>query len=357
MNYADALHQLETWDGKLFASVKLKPWQTALWLFLGLVAFYFVAAGILHTPLLDGLYRDAFPFWWEFDTILILCVLSSFIYASEIYLQRGIVEDINKLTTLVPTDTHGNDITDLRRRLSRRSQIAVAVGAMVGIVYVFVFTGSGAVFLTEQKLEVFFVFAVFVFPMLFARNGRAVALGNPALTMFRQQYGDFLQVDVFDREAYRPFVRIGMRSALHWLFLFAILTILLLDEGNNRTIFGRLPMVFLLVGLAALVATYEFVQPLLAARNYIMREKARETTWVVSAIKDMRTVLKASDGDQTVRTSRLSDLLAYKGELDRMSDWPVDSPDIGRFIVYLLIPVMSWFGGAGAQIMVEGLIQ
>ncbi len=357
MDYAEALHKIETWDGRLFRSIKLPPWQTGLCLFLILAAFYFVSVGILNLPALDNLYHDAFPFWHEVDTVVIVCLVAAYTYASEIYVQRGNLEDIKALIVKVPENQYGNDISNLVNRLSRRARIATLVGTLIGLTYVFLFTGSGVVLVSKGKIEVFVVFAFAVFPFLFGRTAKILAVRNPLLVLFRHQYGDAIQIDVLERDAYRPFVRIGLRAALRWLVLFAILTVLLIDEGNNRTMFGQLPMVFLLVTMSVIVATIEFLIPLLAARQLIKREKERETEWVVQATKEMRSVLKASSADPTARTSRLSDLLAYKRELDSMSDWPVDLPDIGRFFVYLLIPVLSWFGGAGAQIMLEGLLQ
>ncbi len=357
MDYAEALKEIDTPDGRLFASVPLRPWITGLLFCLLLIGLYGVGLAVVQFPPLNEYYRPPPTFWYEFDTVVVVSVIFAYLYASDIYVQRGNHVDVKELRARIPADAIGEDIGPIVQRLARRSRWALGIGGLVGFIYLFLFTGSGSLLLREGIVESFFIFAAFVFPAAFARGGRAIAISHPLLTLFRYQYGKQFVIDVFDRDAYRPFVRIGMRAALRALFLFAILVTLLLDEGNNQTLFGELPTIYVMVGLSAVLATVEFLLPLFAARSFIVREKSKELDWVVHAVKGRRAVLKGQSEPQNGPSAHLSDLLAYKRELDSLSDWPVDSPDIGRFIVYLLIPVLSWFGGAGAQIMIEGLIR
>ncbi len=282
-------------------------------------------------------------------------IILAYTYGSEIYLRRGGLSDVRELETHLADLGTADDTDDLERRLIRRTRLAYAAGGVIGLIYVFAFTGSGAIFLQERLIEPFFFFSLVAFPIAFGRAGWSIARGDTTLALFCEAYGSTFQADVFDRLTYRPFVRFGMRAALRWLILFAILTVLLLDEGNNKTLFGQLPTVLFLVVVAILVATFEFVVPLIKARRFIVREKNREMAWVIRDVKIEREKLRSQDATQA--TNKLPELLAYKRELDSLSDWPVDSPDIGRFIVYLLIPVLSWFGGAGAQIIVEGFLR
>jgi hypothetical protein len=43
---------------------------------------------------------------------------------------------------------------------------------------------------------------------------------------------------------------------------------------------------------------------------------------------------------------RLTDLLAYKTQVESTPEWPFDSSTFMRFGLYLLIPVASMVGGA-----------
>ena len=53
----------------------------------------------------------------------------------------------------------------------------------------------------------------------------------------------------------------------------------------------------------------------------------------------------ALTGDVSMQ-GRLTDLLAYKIQVESTSEWPFDSSTLWRFGLYLLIPVCSMVAGA-----------
>ncbi len=48
----------------------------------------------------------------------------------------------------------------------------------------------------------------------------------------------------------------------------------------------------------------------------------------------------------TAAAGRLPALLAYETRIERVSEWPFDSPTLARFGLLLLLPLLSWLGGA-----------
>ena len=357
IDYEPTLAKLDTPDIRLFASVPWAPWKTALCLFLSLIAYYLAIVALYHWANLPTVFSAEYPFWMEFDTVFVISALHGYIYASEIYQRRGAIRDIEDLRAHVRPGTPPSDFKSIEKKLIPRARVAAVVGFVIGLIYLAFFSGSGSVLITEGEIQPFLLFGAISFPLLFANAGlHVVTLSNAPLALFMHQYRDKIEIDVFDRHAYRPFVRLGLRAALRWLILFAILMALLLDEGNNRTIFGSLPMILVIMGMAALLATYEFISPLFSARKLIMREKAKELEWVIEDIKREGSLLKANT-EPGGSSARLPSLLAYKREIDSLPDWPVDSPDIGRFIIYLLIPAISWFGAAGTQVLVETIVR
>ena len=50
--------------------------------------------------------------------------------------------------------------------------------------------------------------------------------------------------------------------------------------------------------------------------------------------------------DHSAPPGRKADLLARWAFVEGLSDWPLDVPTLGRFALYLLIPLGSWLGGA-----------
>ena len=53
---------------------------------------------------------------------------------------------------------------------------------------------------------------------------------------------------------------------------------------------------------------------------------------------------------------RLADLLAYRTYLESVREWPFDDVTLRRFLLYLLIPVGSWLGGALVERLVSQML-
>ncbi len=60
----------------------------------------------------------------------------------------------------------------------------------------------------------------------------------------------------------------------------------------------------------------------------------------------------ALTGDASTQ-GRLTDLLAYKTQIESTPEWPFDSSTLLRFALYLLIPVGSMVGGALVERIVD----
>ena len=50
------------------------------------------------------------------------------------------------------------------------------------------------------------------------------------------------------------------------------------------------------------------------------------------------------------------DLLDYKQRVENVREWPLDAPALLRFLLYLLIPVAGWVGGALMERFLSSLI-
>ena len=50
--------------------------------------------------------------------------------------------------------------------------------------------------------------------------------------------------------------------------------------------------------------------------------------------------------DSAEAATRLPGLIAYRGAIESAREWPLDTPAVGRFLLYLAIPLGGWLGGA-----------
>ena len=99
-----------------------------------------------------------------------------------------------------------------------------------------------------------------------------------------------------------------------------------------------------------------FVLPLRSARRLIRRAKARELSRVNDEIRQSRGTALASRAVVDAGAARLPGLIAYRGLVEAVREWPLDTPTLGRFALYLAIPVGGWLGGALVERLVDAVL-
>jgi hypothetical protein len=147
----------------------------------------------------------------------------------------------------------------------------------------------------------------------------------------------------------RPFYvggRIGLRLALVWIIGCSITSLFLLQsQVGNRIV----PM--LIAGIA--IAVVALVLPVRAVQQRIHRAKLAELALVDAELRGTRdAALLGKDGPE----GRLADLLSYRSYIESLREWPFDTSTFARFGLYLLIPVVSWVGGAFVERLVSSLL-
>ena len=98
------------------------------------------------------------------------------------------------------------------------------------------------------------------------------------------------------------------------------------------------------VGLMFLLA------PALDIRSLIRDVKREELVRLEPLLRQSRD--DALTGD-TATHGRLTDLLAYKTQIESTPEWPFDSSTLLRFGLYLLIPIGTMVGGALVERVVD----
>lgn len=160
-----------------------------------------------------------------------------------------------------------------------------------------------------------------------------------------------IAVDLLDVRPLRIFGRIGLRFALLWLVGLAIGTPLLV--GPDFEVSGLLGA--LAVGGA--IASVALLIPVLGVRRRISAEKEAELTRVAAAIAGDPTALEGTRIGRRSQEPGLSDLIAYRGLVEAVPEWPYDTTTLYRFLLYLLIPLGSWFAAAFVERLVDALLQ
>jgi hypothetical protein len=153
---------------------------------------------------------------------------------------------------------------------------------------------------------------------------------------FSDLAGQIGKIDLLDLSVLLPFARQGLRSALLWLVLISIVSLNAADF-----IWFVATTLLALVGAAAAL-----MLPVRGVHRCLRKAKQAELEKVNAAIRGDSGQLAGSAIGTRRDSPGLSDLLAYRGFVESVREWPFDSPTLLRFILYLAIPLGSWLGGA-----------
>jgi len=152
-------------------------------------------------------------------------------------------------------------------------------------------------------------------------------------------------IDLLNLEDLYAYGRSGLRGALVWYIILAIAYPLILPGLGSAlwVVLSVLP-IHLWFGLMFLLTPAREVRSLI--RDVKREELARLEPLLRQARDDALT------GDASTQ-GRLTDLLAYKTQVESTPEWPFDSSTLLRFGLYLLIPVASMVGGALVERVVD----
>lgn len=153
-----------------------------------------------------------------------------------------------------------------------------------------------------------------------------------------------LRIDLLDLRGLAPLARAGLRHALFGAGLLSILLVAFLDDD----VAPGLPLVLALACAANVaLAGAALWFAVHGAHLAILRAKAAET-----ARCDL--MIRAQSGvGATPAPGAIADALAWKSFVADVPDWPLDLSALGRFALYLAIPLGSWLGGALIELAVD----
>jgi len=185
------------------------------------------------------------------------------------------------------------------------------------------------------------VMSVFMFIFLLA-----VTVESKHLSELSRKFGE---LDVVDLEFTRVFGQNALRNSLLILGWLAISSLFLMEEG-----FGSVILVGWVAAIVIVAAA--FLGPVLGIREQIVRAKKKERVWCDSKIKRSRDQFKKHESADKDGPTPLGELIVYRQYVADLSEWPFDVSTVLRLLLYLLIPLVSWFAGALVERTVDTLL-
>lgn len=174
---------------------------------------------------------------------------------------------------------------------------------------------------------------------------RLVALAGAQSIELSRLAKDIREVDLLTLEPLSVIGRFGLSNALIAAGFVAAYALFLVDTAYLSVL--PLP----LFGAIAM-ATLGLFAPLLGARRRIQAAKSAELAISRARMHSARKSLAAGQGD-----TRLDEWVAWEARITAVREWPLDAGSLGRFALYLLIPIGSWCGGALAERALDLLLE
>ena len=151
-------------------------------------------------------------------------------------------------------------------------------------------------------------------------------------------------IDLLDLSPLAPFTQQGLTNALLVIGLLSVFSLMLLEPGFGSTM-------LLIGGPSLLVAALALLYPVRGVHRRIHESKDAELGKINEAITARRSAFQDPEAGQ--QSGEMADLIAYRGLIESVPEWPFTSSTYFRFILYMLIPVASWVFGVIAEEVVS----
>ncbi len=343
------------WSERLFQAVPLSPFAMGAAVAAGVVGILVaVELGIGELPaFLRG--EETIVSAEEYRFSLIFALLIGYLPAAYIHSVRSARrtwDELRPVLRLAPAEFEA-----LRASAGRFSAASLRRAGWIGIA-----VAVAIPFLVDFSLSAYQIYwdrihvqpAIHrvMLPMvgwLLGRNFHAVLADSSRLAQAGREH---LALDLLDLGPLAPFTRHGLRNALLAMGNFAILSLLIVDLGTRP----GLPLVFAFgFALAVALGVAGLLLPVRGAHAAIRRAKGEEIAACNEAIRARRAALAAAregggDGPS------LQELLAWRGFVESVREWPFDASTFTRFLLYLAIPLGSWLGGAMVERLVDAAL-
>lgn len=340
---AEAQPAREPWTQRLVARPPWSPWRLSLALGAALAAAFLAAEAALgRIPVLlhDEHARG------DFRVALVLIALVAYLPGALAHLVRGARATIDALAPalgLAPAEQAALRAAAGRfdPRVMRRAGIA---GVVVMVLLPFATNVTLAAWI-PSRLPPEAIAHRLLLPWIGWFAGRFVHALLVESRRLSRTGRDRVAVDLLDLRPLAPIPRQGLRHALLAAGVFAIVALALADVGIAPNLVDVL-VPALLLNVALMAAA--LLLPVRGLREAILAAKRAER---VASDADLRRSRAGAPGARP-----LADVLAWRAYVEAVPEWPFDAPTVGRFLLYLAIPLGSWLGGALVERLVDALL-
>ena len=155
------------------------------------------------------------------------------------------------------------------------------------------------------------------------------------------------RIDLLDLSPLTPFTQLGLSNALMLIGSLSIWSLMTIETG-----FGA--MMIVIGGTTLVSSAVALLLPVRGVHQRIRQAKDAELGWVNGEISSLRNQIRSKDFE--AQSGDLADLVAYRGLIDSVHEWPFTTSTFTRLFLYALIPVASWGIGIVAEEIVGRML-
>lgn len=278
--------------------------------------------------------RKAFMLGPRLRTDTVLAFITAFTLGGGLTSLAKATQEFERLRRILRLDDAGFDVYRCRLFPNARALfIAASVGGFAGTALIL----SPRIFspLRQGSPSVHSFFSMI---LLFGLMGAFALITYRQSQVFNEVGRQVVEVDLLEPGAFSPFAALGLRNAGFWFIGSAIASLLMTGAGN-MWIIAVVIVVTLGFGVAALIV------PSRGLHAHIRERKREELGLIRAAIANERAIL-FSTAEPSPNPPRMHAMLAYEARIESVREWPFDTSTLSRFGLFLLIPMISWIGGA-----------
>jgi hypothetical protein len=158
---------------------------------------------------------------------------------------------------------------------------------------------------------------------------------------------NLVRVDLLDLSPLAPFTQLGLTNSLLSIGMLSIWSLMMMETG-----FGQMTVI---IGGATLIGTaFAMLVPVHGVHKRICQSKEEALGWVNGQIAEQQVLFQGAQAGQP--SGRMADLVAYRGMVQDVHEWPFTLSTYTRVALYVLLPVAVWGFGIVAEEIVARVL-
>ena len=319
---------------------RLNPYLSTLLLFLSLVAIWQLVTYLEGWSSIQPAFHLAVFFT---VTITYAVMVTHFII-------KGHQKDLAQIASLLPKQK--DQLVNWNSYLQQyKSTLKLDLASVtMGLIHSAIGVGPFYRLLTMTSKYYFFdIWMTFLIVATWYVITQACALFVNNLRLF-QQLVNICKIDILYTQKLTPFIRAGVRSTLAFIGTYALFPLLRFDD-IKYLIFNPAILIFIPI-VAAMILI-----PTLPLRRRIKNLKKKELELIEQALNGNKEAMSESRIASHISSLNIVDLLSYRKTIQNTKEIPVNVPIAFRFLLYILLPLLTWVAASLVDKIVVALLQ